>query len=78
MAPVVMVAARRFAPVVLLAILLASVLTGAAQAQLSEIANLGAHQAASRNQPVTFTADTVEYDRENSLVIAQGHVEETL
>ena len=55
--------------------LLASMLSGAAQAQLSEIANLGSHQPASRNQPVTFTADTVEYDRENSLVIAQGHVE---
>ena len=30
---------------------------------------------AARDQPVTFTADSVEYDRENSLVIAQGHVE---
>ena len=29
----------------------------------------------SRDQPVTFTADSVEYDRENALVIAQGHVE---
>ena len=28
-----------------------------------------------RDQPVTFTADQVEYDRENALVIAQGHVE---
>ena len=75
MAPVGMVAIRRFRLVVLLAMLLASMLSGAAQAQLSEIANLGSHQPASRNQPVTFTADTVEYDRENSLVIAQGHVE---
>ena len=32
-------------------------------------------QQASRDQPVTFTADSVEYDRENSLVIADGHVE---
>ncbi len=42
---------------------------------MSEITSLGSHQSASRNQPVTFTADSVEYDRENSLVIAQGHVE---
>ncbi|HET7883387.1 MAG TPA: LptA/OstA family protein, partial [Acetobacteraceae bacterium] len=34
----------------------------------------GQHQA-SRDQPVTFTADSVEYDRDNALVIAQGHVE---
>ena len=34
-----------------------------------------AQQPAARDQPVTFTADSVEYDRENALVIAQGHVE---
>ena len=27
------------------------------------------------DQPVTFTSDSVEYDRENSLVTASGHVE---
>ena len=31
--------------------------------------------AAQRNDPVTFTADQVEYDRDNALVIARGHVE---
>ena len=28
-----------------------------------------------RQEPVTFTADQVEYDRENNLVTARGHVE---
>ncbi|HET8997554.1 MAG TPA: LPS assembly protein LptD [Acetobacteraceae bacterium] len=28
-----------------------------------------------RNQPVSFTADQVEYDRPNNLVVASGHVE---
>jgi LPS-assembly protein len=66
---------RALACVLLLAALLALVTTGAVRAQLSEITNLGSSQPASRNQPVTFTADSVEYDRENSLVIAEGHVE---
>ncbi|HEY2621764.1 MAG TPA: LPS assembly protein LptD [Acetobacteraceae bacterium] len=50
-------------------------LPGAVRAQLSALTNPGAHPQASRDQPVTFTADSVEYDRENSLVIADGHVE---
>ncbi|MGA3004983.1 MAG: LPS assembly protein LptD [Acetobacteraceae bacterium] len=29
----------------------------------------------SKDEPVTFTADEVEYDRDNSMVIARGHVE---
>jgi LPS-assembly protein len=49
--------------------------TGTAQAQLSSLATAGSQQSVSRNQPVTFTADSVEYDRENALVIARGHVE---
>ena len=32
-------------------------------------------QPLSRNEPVTFTADQVEYDKEKDLVIATGHVE---
>ena len=66
---------RAHARVLLLAMLIAFALTQAARAQLSELANTSSHQPASRDQPVTFTADSVEYDRENSLVIAQGHVE---
>jgi LPS-assembly protein len=57
------------------ALLLFVSLAGVAQAQLSEIAHMGPGQQASRNQPVTFTADSVDYDRENSLVVAEGHVE---
>ena len=49
---------------------------GMARAQLlNNLTNTGAQHQAGRDQPVTFTADSVEYDRENALVIAQGHVE---
>jgi LPS-assembly protein len=75
MAGVLVSPTRAHVRVLLLAMLIVCALTGAVRAQLSEIANVGSHQPASRNQPVTFTADSVEYDRENSLVIAQGHVE---
>ncbi len=45
----------------------------AAHAQLSQLS--GGRNAVNRNQPVAFTADTVEYDQQKSLVIAKGHVE---
>jgi LPS-assembly protein len=61
--------------VLLLAALFASGLTDTAQAQLSTLANPGSHGTASKNEPVTFTADSVEYDRQNALVTASGHVE---
>ncbi len=61
--------------VLVLSVLLASALPGIALAQLSTLVNAGSHEQASRDQPVTFTADSVEYDRANSLVIANGHVE---
>jgi LPS-assembly protein len=61
--------------VLLLAVSLASVMPGAALAQLSSLANAGANRQVTRDQPVTFTADSVEYDRDNALVIAKGHVE---
>ena len=57
-----------------LGMLLAIALPSATNAQLSQLAGASEHPQ-SRNQPVTFTADSVEYDRENALVIAQGHVE---
>jgi LPS-assembly protein len=69
------VATRALWPVLLLAISFAVTLPGVLHAQLSALTNPGAHPQASRDQPVTFTADSVEYDRENSLVIADGHVE---
>src|SRR5690242_9290469 len=63
------------ARVLLLAFLLVSALSNAAWAQLGALANASGQHQVARNQPVTFTADSVEYDRENALVIAQGHVE---
>jgi LPS-assembly protein len=70
-----LVATRALFAVLLLAILLVVALPGALRAQLSALTNPGAHPQAMRDQPVTFTADSVEYDRDNSLVIADGHVE---
>jgi LPS-assembly protein len=58
-----------------LAVLLASALPDVARAQLSTLVNAASQPQGDRNAPVTFTADAVEYDRENALVIAQGHVE---
>jgi len=59
----------------LLGLLLVAALPGAAQAQLGSLIGAGERQQGSRDQPVTFTADSVEYDRDNALVTAQGHVE---
>ncbi len=55
--------------------MLLAALPHVARAQLTELVNTGAHPPVSRDQPVTFTADSVEYDRENALVIAHGGVE---
>jgi LPS-assembly protein len=66
---------RRYVPLFLLVVLLATLSPGIARAQLGALINPGPQNAAQRNQPVTFTADQVEYDRENALVIASGHVE---
>jgi LPS-assembly protein len=44
-----------------------------AGAQLSTVAN--SHLPISREAPVTFSADQVEYERDKSLVRAKGHVE---
>jgi LPS-assembly protein len=66
---------RAFGRVLLPAMLLAATLPFIAHAQLSSLASSESHTAGSRDQPVTFTADSVEYDRENALVTAVGHVE---
>ena len=52
-------------------------LTMLAPASHAQLRNLmaGAGPKPSANEPVTFTADQVEYDREKSLVVARGHVE---
>ena len=55
--------------------LLVAALPGAARAQLGALIGNTEHQQGSPDQPVTFTADSVEYDRDNALVTAQGHVE---
>lgn len=68
--------ARRRSGVVLLLLgmLFAIALPSVAKAQLSRLAG-ATERPQPHNQPVTFTADSVEYDRENALVIAEGHVE---
>ncbi len=71
----------RRAPTFLRAALLASLSLAAmsrvAWAQLDALAQAGAQSGppVSQDTPVTFTADQVEYDRENALVIARGRVE---
>jgi LPS-assembly protein len=57
----------------LLAVLLLAAVP--AHAQLGIVSGVGAGHSLSSSEPVTFTADQVEYDRENGLVIATGHVE---
>lgn len=75
MARALLVSKHAFAHVLLLAMLLTWTVPCVVRAQLSTLVKGGVQQPASRNQPITFTADSVEYDRENSLVIADGHVE---
>ena len=48
---------------------------GPAQAQYSAIGPASGHGPVRNDQPVAFTADQVEYDREHGLVTAAGHVE---
>lgn len=71
--------AARHASRGLIALLIAWMLTllpGApAHAQLGIAANAANQPGLSSSEPVTFTADQVEYDRENGLVIASGRVE---
>ena len=75
MAQALLTPVRMLVRILLMAIALATVLPITASAQLAAAVSGGTHTRASRDQPVSFTADSVEYDRENSLVIAEGHVE---
>jgi LPS-assembly protein len=43
--------------------------------QLNQLSQLGSGPQISKDEPVTFMADQVEYDREKALVTARGHVE---
>ncbi len=54
---------------------LLSLLAVPAHAQLGALTGGGHGAPISRDQPVTFTADEVSYDRDNALVTATGHVE---
>ncbi|OJW23351.1 MAG: hypothetical protein BGO51_15920 [Rhodospirillales bacterium 69-11] len=69
----------RLLPVLRRAALLVTLVLGlapVAQAQPGGLANIGqGGKNLSASEPVTFTADKVEYDRDNALVIASGHVE---
>jgi LPS-assembly protein len=49
--------------------------SGKAVAQGNPLLGGSAGSPVSRDQPVTFTADSVEYDRERGIVTATGHVE---
>jgi len=46
-----------------------------AGAQLGQLAAVGTTPPVAKDEPVTFTADQVEYDRDNNMVTARGHVE---
>ncbi|MEJ0018017.1 MAG: LPS assembly protein LptD [Acetobacteraceae bacterium] len=70
-----MMARARLPAIFLFALLLLVAVTAAARAQLGSLAATGSQQQGPRDQPVTFTADAVTYDRENALVIADGNVE---
>jgi LPS-assembly protein len=75
MTPAFVVRARAFAHAMLLAIVLAALFPAVTRAQLGALTGSGSRAPASRDQPVAFSSDAVEYDRENALVIAEGHVE---
>ena len=68
-------ASRALVRGLLLAFALVAGLSGHAFAQLGSLLSGTSQPSVSRNQPVMFTSDSVEYDRENSLVTAEGHVE---
>lgn len=46
-----------------------------ARAQLGALSTIANNPQPSRKEPVTFGADQVQYDQQNNLVIATGHVE---
>jgi len=50
-------------------------LASPAQAQLANLTSTAPGQQTHTDQPVTFTADQVEYDKDNALVTARGNVE---
>jgi len=74
--PIPLSAARRFRLALLAGVCLSGLGTGAARAQLGALTGArGTVAPVSRDEPVGFTADTLEYDRDGTLVTASGHVE---
>jgi LPS-assembly protein len=63
---------RAFAACLLVLLLLPLI---PAHAQQGVMSTLGSNPGPSRKEPVTFGADQVQYDQQNNLVIATGHVE---
>jgi LPS-assembly protein len=66
---------RRAFNKILLAVLLACCIATPALAQLSTLTNRSSGPPLSTNEPVTFSADEVDYDKDKSFVTATGHVE---
>ncbi|HEX2942376.1 MAG TPA: LPS assembly protein LptD, partial [Rhodopila sp.] len=66
---------RRRLPARVAAFLLGFGFVHAAHAQSSTLGAITAGPQLRTNQPVTFSADKVEYDKDNQLVTASGHVE---
>ncbi len=56
--------------------MLAGMSVAVAHAQLGSLLGAGSRSSpVSRDSPVTFQADTLEYDRDGALIVATGHVE---
>jgi LPS-assembly protein len=78
--PIVLIGSRRRLRALLLAsvglaVLVPTVLVPVARAQLGAIVAGNAKEGYSKTEPVTFTADEVQYDRDGAIVTATGHVE---
>ncbi|HEY0422169.1 MAG TPA: LptA/OstA family protein, partial [Rhodopila sp.] len=49
--------------------------TRPARAQMGVLTNPGAGHTLDKSEPITFSADEVDYDKDKALVTATGHVE---
>ncbi|MFO1024239.1 MAG: LPS assembly protein LptD [Acetobacteraceae bacterium] len=65
----------RCLPLAAFALACAALPAAPAKAQLGNILAPRASQSMNTDEPVTFSADSVEYDKDKSLVTASGHVE---
>ena len=60
---------------ILLGVLITCSVATTASAQLGNLTNRSAAPALTKNEPVTFSADEVDYDKDKAIVTATGHVE---